>query len=154
MSAPLPENIEDAYPLSPLQGGMLFHSINSPDTGVYVEQITQTIEQSDFKLAAFRKCWDLLIERHTAFRTAFVWKDLDIPLQVSVEGGRSRILVRELLQMQEGTLIELDKLAGEPLDLYVNSRLSARGEAVVVNDKFGLRLTDVVSPSERIENLG
>ncbi len=79
---------------------------------------------------------------------------LDIPLQVSVEVGRSRILVRELLQMQEGTLIELDKLAGEPLDLYVNSRLIARGEAVVVNDKFGLRLTDVVSPSERIENLG
>jgi len=79
---------------------------------------------------------------------------LDIPLQVSVEVGRSRILVRDLLQMQEGSLIELDKLAGEPLDLYVNSRLIARGEAVVVNDKFGLRLTDVVSPSERIENLG
>ena len=79
---------------------------------------------------------------------------LDIPLQVSVEVGRSRILVRDLLQMQEGSLIELDKLAGDPLDLYVNSRLIARGEAVVVNDKFGLRLTDVVSPSERIENLG
>jgi len=79
---------------------------------------------------------------------------LDIPLQVSVEVGRSQILVRDLLQMQEGSLIELDKLAGEPLDLYVNSRLIARGEAVVVNDKFGLRLTDVVSPSERIENLG
>ena len=79
---------------------------------------------------------------------------LDIPLQVSVEVGRSKILVRDLLQMQEGTLIELDKLAGEPLDLYVNDRLIARGEAVVVNDKFGLRLTDVVSPSERIENLG
>jgi flagellar motor switch protein FliN/FliY len=79
---------------------------------------------------------------------------LDIPLQVSVEVGRSRILVRDLLQLQEGSLIELDKLAGEPLDLYVNARLIARGEAVVVNDKFGLRLTDVVSPSERIENLG
>lgn len=79
---------------------------------------------------------------------------LDIPLQVSVEVGRARILVRDLLQMQEGTLIELDKLSGEPLDLYVNSRLIARGEAVVVNEKFGLRLTDVVSPSERIENLG
>ena len=79
---------------------------------------------------------------------------LDIPLQVAVEVGRSKILVRDLLQLQEGSLIELDKLAGEPLDLYVNSRLIARGEAVVVNDKFGLRLTDVVSPSERIENLG
>lgn len=79
---------------------------------------------------------------------------LDIPLEVAVEVGRSRILVKDLLQLQEGSLIELDKLAGEPLDLYVNSRLIARGEAVVVNDKFGLRLTDVVSPAERIEKLG
>ncbi|MCW8859276.1 MAG: flagellar motor switch protein FliN [Deltaproteobacteria bacterium] len=79
---------------------------------------------------------------------------LDIPLEVAVEVGRSRILVRDLLQLQEGSLVELDKLAGEPLDLYVNSRLIARGEAVVVNEKFGLRLTDVVSPSERIEKLG
>lgn len=79
---------------------------------------------------------------------------LDVPLQISVEVGRARLLVRDLLQMQEGTLIELDKLAGEALDLYVNGRLIARGEAVVVNEKFGLRLTDVVSPSERIENLG
>lgn len=79
---------------------------------------------------------------------------LDIPLEVSVEVGRSRILVRDLLQLQEGSLVELDKLAGEPLDLYINSRLIARGEAVVVNEKFGLRLTDVVSPAERIENLG
>ncbi len=79
---------------------------------------------------------------------------LDVPLEVAVEVGRSRILVRDLLQLQEGSLVELDKLAGEPLDLYVNGRLIARGEAVVVNDKFGLRLTDVVSPSERIEKLG
>ena len=79
---------------------------------------------------------------------------LDIPLEVSVEVGRSKILVRDLLQLQEGSMVELDKLAGEPLDLYVNGRLIARGEAVVVNEKFGLRLTDVVSPSERIENLG
>jgi flagellar motor switch protein FliN/FliY len=79
---------------------------------------------------------------------------LDIPLQVSVEVGRSKILVHDLLQLQEGSLIELDKLAGEPLDLYVNGRLIARGEAVVLNEKFGLRLTEVVSPSERIEQLG
>lgn len=79
---------------------------------------------------------------------------LDIPLQVSVEVGRSRILVKDLLQMREGHVIELDKLAGEPLDLYVNAKLIARGEAVMANDKFGLRLTDVISPAERIENLG
>jgi flagellar motor switch protein FliN/FliY len=79
---------------------------------------------------------------------------LDIPLQISVEVGRTRILIKELLEMQEGSVIELDKLAGEPLDVYVNSRLIARGEAVLVNEKFGIRLTDVVSPAERIENLG
>lgn len=78
----------------------------------------------------------------------------DIPLQVSVEIGRSKILLKDLLKMGEGYVIELDKMAGEPLDLYVNSRLIARGEAVMVGDKFGIRLTDVVSTSDRIENLG
>lgn len=78
----------------------------------------------------------------------------DIPLQISVEVGRSKILLKDLLKMTEGYVIELDKLAGEPLDLYVNSRLIARGEAVMVGDKFGIRLTDVVSTSDRIENLG
>jgi len=78
----------------------------------------------------------------------------DIPLQISVEVGRSKILLRDLLKMGEGYVIELDKLAGEPLDLYVNSRLIARGEAVMVGDKFGIRLTDVVSTLDRIENLG
>jgi flagellar motor switch protein FliN len=78
----------------------------------------------------------------------------DVPLQISVEVGRSKILLRDLLRMGEGYVIELDKLAGEPLDLYVNSRLIARGEAVLVGDKFGIRLTDVVSTSDRIEKLG
>lgn len=78
----------------------------------------------------------------------------DIPLQISVEVGRSKILLRDLLKMGEGYVIELDKLAGEPLDLYVNSKLIAKGEAVMVGDKFGIRLTDVVSTADRIENLG
>ncbi|MFH2123565.1 MAG: flagellar motor switch protein FliN [Pseudomonadota bacterium] len=78
----------------------------------------------------------------------------DVPLQISVEVGRSKILLRDLLKMGEGYVIELDKLAGEPLDLYVNSRLIARGEAVMVGDKFGIRLTDVVSTADRVENLG
>lgn len=78
----------------------------------------------------------------------------DVPLQVSVEVGRSKILLRDLLKMGEGYVIELDKLAGDPLDLYVNSRLIARGEAVMVGDRFGIRLTDVVSKSDRIEKLG
>jgi flagellar motor switch protein FliN/FliY len=78
----------------------------------------------------------------------------DVPLQVSVEVGRAKILLKDLLQMGEGYVVELDKLAGEPLDLYVNSRLIARGEAVKVGDKFGIKLTEVVSQSDRIENLG
>jgi len=78
----------------------------------------------------------------------------DIPLQISVEVGRSKILLKDLLKMGEGYVVELDKLAGEPLDLFVNSRLIARGEAVMVGDKFGIRLTDVVSASDRLENLG
>ena len=78
----------------------------------------------------------------------------DVPLQISVEVGRSRILLKDLLQMGEGYVIELDKLAGDPLDLYVNSRLIAKGEAVMIGDKFGIRLTEVVNTSERIEQLG
>ncbi len=78
----------------------------------------------------------------------------DVPLQISVEVGRSKILLKDLLKMGEGYVIELDKLAGDPLDLYVNSRLIAQGEAVMVGDKFGIRLTDVVNTSERIEQLG
>jgi flagellar motor switch protein FliN/FliY len=78
----------------------------------------------------------------------------DVPLQVSVEVGRARILLKDLLQMGEGSVVELDKMAGEPLDLYVNSRLIARGEAVRVGDKFGIRLTEVVSQSDRLEKLG
>jgi flagellar motor switch protein FliN/FliY len=78
---------------------------------------------------------------------------LDVPLEISVEVGRTRILVKDLLQMQDGYIVELDKAAGKPLDLYVNSKLIAKGEPVLVNDKFGLRLTDVISPAERIEKL-
>ncbi len=78
----------------------------------------------------------------------------DVPLQISVEVGRSRLLLRDLLKMGEGYVIELDKLAGEPLDLFVNSRLIARGEAVMVGDKYGIRLTDVISAADRVQKLG
>ncbi len=78
----------------------------------------------------------------------------DVPLQISVEVGRSKILLKDLLMMGEGYIVELDKLAGDPLDLYVNSKLIAKGEAVMVGDKFGIRLTDVMSPSDRVEQLG
>ncbi len=78
---------------------------------------------------------------------------LDIPLTLSVELGRCRMLISELLQLGQGSIIELVKLAGEPMDVYVNQRLIARGEVVVVNEKFGIRLTDIVSPAERVNKL-
>lgn len=78
---------------------------------------------------------------------------LDIPLRVSVEVGRTRILIRDLLQLGQGSVVELTKFAGEPLEMLVNDKLIARGEVVVVNEKFGLRLTDIISPEERIEQL-
>jgi flagellar motor switch protein FliN/FliY len=78
---------------------------------------------------------------------------LDIPVQISMEVGSASITIRNLLQLNQGSVIELDRLAGEPLDVLVNGTLIAHGEVVVVNDKFGIRMTDVISPSERIKKL-
>lgn len=78
---------------------------------------------------------------------------LDVPLSLSVELGRARMSIQDLLGLGPGSVVELDKIAGEPLDILVNDRLVARGEAVVVNDKFGVRITDIVSPAERIARL-
>lgn len=79
---------------------------------------------------------------------------LDIPVRLSMEVGNTQISIRNLLQLGQGSVIELDRLAGEPLDVLVNGTLIAHGEVVVVNDKFGIRMTDVISPSERIKKLG
>ncbi|MDD2060765.1 flagellar motor switch protein FliN [Pseudomonas sp. GD03860] len=78
---------------------------------------------------------------------------LDIPVSISMEVGSTEINIRNLLQLNQGSVIELDRLAGEPLDVLVNGTLIAHGEVVVVNEKFGIRLTDVISPSERIKKL-
>lgn len=78
---------------------------------------------------------------------------LDIPVQLAMEVGSTSISIRNLLQLNQGSVIELDRLAGEPLDVLVNGTLIAHGEVVVVNDKFGIRMTDVISPSERIKKL-
>lgn len=78
---------------------------------------------------------------------------LDIPLKVTVELGRTTVIVKDLLQLGQGSVLELDKLAGEPLEILVNGKLVAKGEVVVVNEKFGIRLTDIISPIERIETL-
>jgi flagellar motor switch protein FliN/FliY len=79
---------------------------------------------------------------------------LDIPMEVAVELGRAKMLISELLQLGQGSVIELSKLAGEPLEVLVNHKLIARGEVVVVNEKFGVRLTDIISPTERVRRLG
>jgi len=78
---------------------------------------------------------------------------LDVPVTLSLEIGRTRMPIRNLLQLNQGSVIELERGAGEPLDVYVNGTLIAHGEVVVINDRFGMRLTDVVSPSERIRRL-
>ncbi|MFT3931525.1 MAG: flagellar motor switch protein FliN [Spongiibacteraceae bacterium] len=78
---------------------------------------------------------------------------LDIPVRISMEVGNTEITIRNLLQLNQGSVIELDRLAGEPLDVLVNGTLIAHGEVVVVNEKFGIRMTDVISPSERIKKL-
>jgi len=78
---------------------------------------------------------------------------LDIPVTISMEIGRTKISIRNLLQLNQGSVVELDRLAGEPLDVLVNGTLIAHGEVVVVNDKYGIRLTDVVSAAERVKKL-
>jgi flagellar motor switch protein FliN/FliY len=78
---------------------------------------------------------------------------LDIPVQMTVELGRTKIAIRNLLQLAQGSVVELDGLAGEPMDVLVNGCLIAQGEVVVVNDKFGIRLTDIITPAERIRKL-
>ena len=78
---------------------------------------------------------------------------LDIPVQISVELGRTKITIKNLLQLAHGSVVELDNMAGEPMSVYVNGTLIAQGEVVVVNDKFGIRLTDIITPSERMRKL-
>jgi flagellar motor switch protein FliN/FliY len=78
---------------------------------------------------------------------------LDIPVQMTVELGRTKITIRNLLQLAQGSVVELDGLAGEPMDVLVNGCLIAQGEVVVVNDKFGIRLTDIISPAERLRRI-
>lgn len=78
---------------------------------------------------------------------------LDIPVTLSIELGRTRIAIRNLLQLNQGSVVELDRLAGAPMDVLVNGTLIAHGEVVVVNEKFGIRMTDVVSPAERVKKL-
>jgi flagellar motor switch protein FliN len=100
--------------------------------------------------AAFPDFSDVSVKSGTHNDIDFI---LDIPVQLTVELGRTKIAIKNLLQLAQGSVVELDGLAGEPMDVLVNGCLIAQGEVVVVNDKFGIRLTDIISPSERIRKL-
>jgi len=113
----------------------------------------QTID--DFEAAAFQEFDSPADYRKPAASSDEINMDviLDVPVTVSMEIGRTQINIRNLLQLNQGSVVELDRFAGEPLDVLVNGTLIAHGEVVVVNDKFGIRLTDVISPSERVKRL-
>lgn len=96
---------------------------------------------------------DASAEAHAAESDMSLDVILDVPVTLSLEVGRTRMPIRNLLQLNQGSVVELERGAGEPLDVFVNGTLIAHGEVVVVNDRFGVRLTDVVSPSERIRRL-
>lgn len=112
---------------------------------------TQQEKADDYERAAFKK----LNASKNQLTTGEANLDviLDIPVTLSMEIGRTELPIHSLLQLNQGSVVELDRLAGEPLDVLINGTLIAHGEVVVVNEKFGIRLTDVVSPAERVKNL-
>jgi len=113
----------------------------------------QTVD--DFETAAFQEFDSQVDYRKSTTASDEINLDviLDVPVTVSMEIGRTQINIRNLLQLNQGAVVELDRFAGEPLDVLVNGTLIAHGEVVVVNEKFGIRLTDVISPSERVKRL-
>jgi flagellar motor switch protein FliN/FliY len=100
--------------------------------------VSEIVERTETKVEGEKKSLDFI---------------LDIPLQLTVELGRTKLLVKDVLELNQGSVVELTKMAGEPLDVFVNSKLVARGEAVVINEKFGIRLVDIISPNERVEKV-
>ncbi len=124
------------------------------------EQATETDQQSQAEPAAAEpeqleqaKLEDLQAEGTMADEDTNLSAILDIPVSLSVEIGQTKISIRNLLQLNQGSVVELDRLAGEPLDVMVNNTLVANGEVVVVNEKYGIRLTDVVSKHDRVKQL-
>jgi flagellar motor switch protein FliN/FliY len=113
------------------------------------DQADGEVNQSETEAASF----DELKDESGASGTVNMDAILDVPVTISMEIGRTKINIRNLLQLNQGSVVELDRLAGEPMDVLVNGTLIAQGEVVVVNEKFGLRLTDIISPSERVKRL-
>lgn len=107
-----------------------------------------------YTAAEFPNLDDMKQKQYTSIDEVKLDVILDVPVTVSLEIGRTKINIRNLLQLNQGSVVELDRFAGEPMDVLVNGTLVAHGEVVVVNDKFGIRLTDIISPSERVRKLG
>ncbi|MCW8932538.1 MAG: flagellar motor switch protein FliN [Gammaproteobacteria bacterium] len=107
-------------------------------------------EQAESEAAGFENLEDDGVQSDDEINLDVI---LDVPVDISMEIGRTKLSIRNLLKLNQGSVIELDRLAGEPMDVLVNGTLIAHGEVVVVNDKFGIRLTDVISPVERIKKL-
>ncbi len=107
-------------------------------------------EQAESEAAGFENLEDDALDSDDEINLDVI---LDVPVDISMEIGRTKLSIRNLLKLNQGSVIELDRLAGEPMDVLVNGTLIAHGEVVVVNDKFGIRLTDVISPVERIKKL-
>ncbi|MCK9394355.1 MAG: flagellar motor switch protein FliN [Methylobacter sp.] len=111
----------------------------------------------DFEAAAFQEFNDQFEDKKSSSASSGDEVNLDVildvPVTISMEIGRTQINIRNLLQLNQGSVVELERFAGEPLDVLVNGTLIAHGEVVVINDKFGIRLTDVISPSERVKRL-
>lgn len=121
----------------------------APESGA-VEQGAEAKAAEEFAAAEFDDLQADAPGKEQAHRLDLI---LDVPVNLSLEVGRTSMSVGDLLQLSQGSVVELDRLAGEPLDVLVNGTLVAHGEIVVVNDKFGIRLTDVVSPAERVRKL-
>lgn len=115
-----------------------------------VEQGLEEVAQAAADVAAAATAATAAPKRQYGRTLEFI---MDVALQVTVEVGRARMTIQDLLQLGQGSVVELEKLAGEPLDIYINGKSVARGEAVIVNEKFGVRLTDIISPEDRIEGL-
>jgi flagellar motor switch protein FliN/FliY len=114
------------------------------------EQATATVNPTESKAPVFEELSSSNAGTHVNNDLDMI---LDIPVQMTVELGRTRIAIKSLLQLAQGSVVELDGLAGEPMDVLVNGCLIAQGEVVVVNERFGVRLTDIITPSERIRKL-
>ena len=125
---------------------------NEEETSIKTERNQEALSRQSAKAKFKDLAADAKAERPDPIRRDLDFI-LDIPLDVSAELGRTKLLINELLQLGQGSVIELNKLAGEPLEIYVNGKLVARGEAVVINEKFGVRLTDIISPIERVKQL-